>query len=261
MSALRIFFVGGLTSYRALFNWLSPWIMIPSFFVAPLFQILLFAYIGRAAKLESDEFYVIGNAIQYSSIPCLFAMTFVITDERRNQTLGPILTSPAPRLALFLGRALPVIVNGMVVAAVGLVAGGLLLGIDVPGSAALPLAAVVAITAFSCTGLGLVCAGLGLRVRETAVLNNVIFGLLLVFTGANVPLDELPAWMSAISNVIPLTHGIEAGRQIADGATLGDVSGLLGAEALVGVAYGVVGYALLRFFEIQAFRNATLERS
>jgi len=26
VNALRIFFVGGLTSYRALFNWISPWV-------------------------------------------------------------------------------------------------------------------------------------------------------------------------------------------------------------------------------------------
>ena len=259
MSALRIFFVGGLTSYRALFNWLSPWIMIPSFFIAPLFQILLFAYIGRAANLESDEFYVIGNAIQYSSIPCLFAMTFVITDERRNQTLGPILTSPAPRLALFLGRALPVIVNGMVVAAFGLFAGGVLLGIDVPASAALPLAAVVAITAFSCTGLGLVCAGLGLRVRETAVLSNIIFGVLLLLCGVNVPLDALPGWMAAIGRVLPLTHGIAAAREVANGETLVAVAGLVGTEAGIGVVYAALGYSLIRFMEAQGRRRATLE--
>ena len=29
MTSLRIFFIGGLTSYRALFNWLTPWILIP----------------------------------------------------------------------------------------------------------------------------------------------------------------------------------------------------------------------------------------
>ena len=75
MSGVRIFFVGGLTSYRALFSWLSPWILIPTFCIGPLFQILLFAYIGRSAGLASDKFYVTGNALQYAAIPCLFAMS------------------------------------------------------------------------------------------------------------------------------------------------------------------------------------------
>jgi ABC-2 type transport system permease protein len=69
VSSLRIFFVGGLTSYRALFDWLSPWIYIPSLLVAPVFQILLFAYIGRSAGLESDDLLLIGNALQYACHP------------------------------------------------------------------------------------------------------------------------------------------------------------------------------------------------
>jgi ABC-2 type transport system permease protein len=261
VTSLRIFFVGGLTSYRALFGFLSPWIFIPSLLVAPIFQILLFTFIGRAAAVESDEFYVIGNALQYASIPCLFAMTQTIAGERYQQTLGFILVSPAHRLPLFLGRALPVIVNGFFVSVFALVVGGALLDVHIAAGAWPSIAFVTALCAFSCTGLGLINAGLGLIVRETAVLSNIIFGLLLIFCGANVPIDELPGWMQAISNVLPFTHGIEAARRLADGDTLGDVSGLVAAEALIGVVYVAAGYALLRALEVLSRRNATLERS
>ncbi len=259
MTSLRVFFIGGITSYRALFYWLTPWVYVPSLLVAPIFQILLFVYIGRSAGLESDEFYVIGNALQYAAIPCVFAMGFAIGGERYQKTLGPILVSPARRLPLFLGRAVPVMLNGAFVAAFSLAVGGLLLGIDVPASALGPLALVVLVCAFSCTGLGLINAGLGLRVREVAVLANIMVGLLLIFTGANVPLEELPGWMRAISEVIPLTHGIEAARLLADGASLGAVDHLVAQELLVGLGYGLVGYALLRFLEWQSRVHATLE--
>ncbi len=259
MTGVRIFFIGGLTSYRALFNWLNPWILVPSFLVAPLFQILLFAYIGRAALLESDRFYVIGNALQYAALPCIFAMSITIADERRAQTLGSILVTPAHRLPLFLGRAVPVIVNGMLVAGFALLVGGALLRIELPVSALAPLALVVAVTAFSCTGLGLVSAGICLRVRESAVLSNILFGVLLLFCGVNVPLADLPTAMSTVAQGLPLTHGIEAARRLADGQGLGRVVGLLGVEAGVGVAYAACGYAVLRFFEEQSRRLATLE--
>jgi ABC-2 type transport system permease protein len=259
VTSLRVFFVGGLTSYRALFYWLTPWVYVPSLLVAPIFQILLFVYIGRNAGLESDEFYVIGNALQYAAIPCVFAMGFAISGERYQRTLGSILVSPARRLPLFLGRAAPVMLNGAFVAAFSLAVGGLLLGIDVPGSALAPLALVVLVSAVSCTGLGLINGALGLRVREVAVLGNIIFGLLLIFSGANVPLGELPGWMRAISEVTPLTHGIEAARALADGAALGAVDHLVLQELLVGAGYGLVGYALIRFFEWQSRLHATLE--
>ncbi len=259
MSSLRVFFVGGLTSYRALFGFLSPWIFVPSLLVAPVFQILLFAYIGRSAQLASDEFYVVGNALQFASIPCLFAMTQTIAGERYQQTLGYILVSPARRLPLFLGRALPVVANGALVSAFSFAVGGAILGIHVPAAALAPLALVVLVTAFSCTGLGLINAGLGLRIRENAVLSNVIFGVLLVFSGANVPLDELPRWMATVAEGLPLTHGIRAARRLADGAALGAVGGLVGAELAIGLIYTGAGYALLRVMEQWSRRRATLE--
>ena len=258
-ATLRIFFIGGLTAYRGLINWLSPWIFIPTLLLAPIFQILLFVFIGRSAGVQSDEFYVIGNAIQYASIPCLFAMTQAIAGERWQQTLGYVLVTPAGRLPLFLGRALPVIVNGMIVAAFSLLVSGLLLGIDIPVSSWPAIAVVIFVSTFSCTGLGLVCAAAGLRIREMAVTNNILFGLLLIFTGANVPIEQLPGWMQAISERVPLTHGIQAAREVAAGGTLVDVSGLLASEAVVGLSYTALGYVLLRLMEHESRKRASLQ--
>jgi ABC-2 type transport system permease protein len=259
--AARIFVVGGLTSFRALFYWLNPWIYVPTLLVAPIFQILLFAYVGRSAHLRSDEFYVVGNALQYAAIPCLFAMSQLVGGERYQQTLSAILVSPAGRIPLFFGRSLPVVVNGALVAGVSLGVGSLILGVHLPASSLPPIGLVIVIAAFSCTGLGLINAAISLRIRENAVLSNVLFGFLLIFTGANVPLDALPGWMSTAAQGMPFTHAIGAARRLAAGAGLGDVRGLVGAELLVGVAYGLLGYALLRWFEAQGRRHASLERS
>jgi ABC-2 type transport system permease protein len=69
--------------------------------------------------------------------------------------------TPAGRLPLFLGRALPVIANAMFVAAFSLLVSGFILGIDVPVSAWPAIALVIFVSTFSCTGLGLICAGSG----------------------------------------------------------------------------------------------------
>ena len=259
MSSIRIFFVGGLTSYRALFGWLSPWILIPTFCVAPLFQILLFAYIGRTTHLESDKFYVVGNALQYASLPCLFAMAQTIDGERFQKTLSVILATPAPRLPLFLGRSLPVIANGILVSAFAFTVGALLLGVHVPAGSLGSLALVIAVTAFACTGLGLVNAAVGLRFRDTAVSSNLFFGFLLVFCGVNVPLHNLPGWMSTLAQGVPLTHGIEAARKLADGSSLGDVRRLVAAEAFIGLIYATVGYGCIRLMERVSRQRAALE--
>ena len=215
--------------------------------IAPIFQILLFVYIGRSAGLESDEFFVIGNAVQYAAIPCLFAMTFTIGGERNQHTLGYLLVSPAPRLPLFLGRALPGRRQRLLRR--GVLARRRRADRRDPRARVVgpaPLALATAICAFSCTGLGLAGAGIGLLLREQAVLANIMFGVLLSSRARTSPSTQLPGWMQAISNVLPFTHGIEAARRVADGASLSDVSGLLAAEVALGLAYGALGYLFIR---------------
>ncbi len=150
------------------------------------------------------------------------------------------------------------VVNGAFVAAFALAAGGLVLGVSLPAGSVAPLAFVILVTAFSCTGLGLISAGIWLRIRETAVLSNVIFGVLLIFTGANVPTRELPGWMQDVSGAA--AHPRHRGRaRLADGAP----SRRERPPGHRGRARGRVsplGLAALRLMERQARRRASIER-
>jgi ABC-2 type transport system permease protein len=241
MTSLRVFVLGGLTSYRAMFHWLTPWILIPVFIATPIFEILFFAFVGRTAGVGDDRFFLIGNAVLQASIPCLFAMGNTIGNERQQGTLPLLLVSPARRIPLFLGRALPVVLNGFLVAVVAMTLGALLLRVPFPPSTWPGMALAVAVASFSCTGLGLLGAAIALRVRETAVLSNLIFGMLMIFAGVNVPLLSLPGWMAAVANWLPLTHGIVGTRKVAAGAGIAAIRGDLLAEAGLGVLYVVTG--------------------
>jgi ABC-2 type transport system permease protein len=260
VTSTRVFLIGGLVSFRAQFNWLNPWILVPSLLVSPVAQILLFAYVGRAAGVGDDRFFVVGNALNYAAIPCMFAMQSSIAGERWGQTLGLVLITPARRLPLFLGRAMPVIVTGWAVAIFGLVVGSLLLGVRIPASAGPAMVLAVAVTSMSCTGIGLLMGAACLRIRDGATLGNIVFLVMLVFCGTNVALDELPRWMAVIGTWLPLTHGIEAARDLAAGAGLDSVRVRLLRELVTGLAYGAAGLATLGWMERDSRRRATLER-
>lgn len=103
-----------------------------------------------------------------------FELWIVIASPIIFATLGTLIVSPANRVALFLGRALPVALNGVFVAAFAFTVGTVLLGVDVSAAGLGVLGLAIVVTAFSCTGLGLVCAAIGLRWRETAVVNNFV---------------------------------------------------------------------------------------
>ena len=259
MRHARLFFLGGLFSYRALFNWIRPITYLTTMLGSPLFQILFFAYLGRFTGLRDDTFFVVGNAVQVSAMSGIYAMTLTIANERNFGTLSPVLATPASRPALFLGRALPVIANGLVVSAFGFGVGLVLLEFELGLNQVPALATVLVVTVTSCTGLGMLLGSIGLRARDVFFASNLVYFLMLLVCGVNIPVEELPGWMEAVGRAIPLTHGIEAAREIAAGAALGEVSGLVWTELAIGLAYVAAAFALFRVFEVQGRRNAALE--
>jgi ABC-2 type transport system permease protein len=250
VTSLRVFFRGGVTSYRALFGWLTPWVAIPMFVVAPLFQLLFFAYLGRTTGVANDRFFVIGNALLAAALPGLLGMGGSISGERATKTLGMLLVSPASRVALFLGRALPAILNGFVVSAFCLACGALILDVHV-GSVA-RLALIILVCAFSCAALGLCVGALSLRMRSVVPLGWIFVPILLLVSGANVPVARLPDWLQTLGGGLPMRHGIAAARAE-------NISRELGLELTIAVVYAAAGLLLLRFFEYESRRTASLE--
>ena len=100
---------------------------------------------------------------------------------------------------------------------------------------------------------------IGLRARDVFFISNLVYFLMLLLCGVNVPLAALPGWMQAIGRALPLTHGIEAAREVVAGASLGDVAGLLWTELAIGAVYATFAFVLFRFFEYESRRRAALE--
>jgi ABC-2 type transport system permease protein len=186
-------------------------------------------------------------------------MTMAVANERSFGTLGPLLASPANRVAVFLGRGVPILANGLLVSAFGFVVGAVFLDFRPGAAAILPLAFVVLVTTLSCTAFGMLLGSIGLRSKDFFFAANLAYFLMLLFCGVNVPLDELPGWMETIGRALPLTHGIMAAREVAAGASLGEVSGLLWTELAIAVAYAAAGFVLFRLLEVASRRSAVLD--
>lgn len=256
---VRVFFIGGLISYRALFNWIRPYHYIPTMLGSPIFQILFFTYLGRYSHAQSDAFFIVGNAVQVCGMSSVYGMTMAVANERFFGTLGPLLASPANRLAVFLGRGVPVFANGLFISVFGFGVGAALLHYRPPLHSLPALLLVVCLTTVSCTTFGMVLGSIGLRSKDFFFVANLAYFLMLLFCGVNIPLSVLPGWMSAISRCLPLTHGIEAARTIAGGGGLGEVSGLLWTELGIAAAYAAAGYFFFRLLETASRRDAVLD--
>jgi ABC-2 type transport system permease protein len=257
VSSLRLAVIGGLISYRALFNFAHPAVYIPTMLAAPLFQLLFFAELGHYSGVADARFYVVGNAVMSCGMSCLFAMSYVIANERYFGTLLHLLASRANRAAIFLGRMWPVALNGLVISLFTLAAGSLILRVGYTVREIIGALVVLLVTVCSCSAFGLLLGGVGVQVRDVLFGANLAYMLMLLLCGVEVPVSLLPTSLRTIGDGLPLTHGIAAIRSIAAGRSLGSTGGLILTEAIVGLCYLVAGYGLIRLLERASSHTGT----
>ncbi|MFI8517773.1 ABC transporter permease [Streptomyces sp. NPDC085481] len=103
-----------------------------------------------------------------------------------------MLLSPRHRLPLWAGRALPYVLNGLLVGAFVLTVAVTVLGLPVPAGAPPGIGLVLLVAAVACSASGLVLGALGLRFRDVFLVPQAASSALLLLTGAAVPRDTLP---------------------------------------------------------------------
>ncbi len=247
-------------SYIALFHWMRPIQYMASKILSPLAQIFFFVYLGTYATSPGNaSFYIVGNALQIAAVSGIFGMTMSIGGDRNSGTLAYILGTPANRLVVFMGRALMNILDGALGVVIAFFWGVTLMHLDLSHTNILALALTILITTISTCGLGLLLGCLSLITVNVMFVNNFFYFLLLIFSGANVQLSQMPAWVQATSSVLPLTRGIAAARLLVKGGSLVDVIPLLLGELAVGLVYSLLGYLLFAVFEVEAKKRGTLE--
>jgi ABC-2 type transport system permease protein len=221
---------------------------------------LFFVLLGTYATGQNNvAFYLIGNAVQTAAVSGIFGVTMSIGGDRWDGMLPYLFGTSANRLVMLIGRSFIHVIDGTLGVVFALFWGVVLLGLDLSRADPLALSLTILITTFSTSGLGLLLGCLSLITRNVMFVNNTVFFLLLIFSGANVKIDSLPTWMQAVSQVIPLTRGIISARQIVAGKDLKEVIPLLNGEILIGLGYIFLGYVMFRRLEFQAKQRGTLE--
>jgi ABC-2 type transport system permease protein len=134
-----------------------------------------------------------------------------------------------------------------------------LFGVDFGHANALALIVTVVLTSITMTGFGLLIGGFSFYFRNPIVFANIFTFILLIFCGINFPVQALPAQIQPVSYVFPLTYGVTAARNAIAGASLLDVSPILGQQLAVGLASVMLGYLLFQEFERSARRTGKIE--
>ena len=227
----------------------------------PLFQIAFFVYLARFVEPSgtSVAYIAVGNAMQISAFSSIFAVCNITSEEKWQGTLIPIISTPANRFPLFLGRAVFQVFNAAVTVAIGFVYAQFIFGVDMSAANFLSLAVVILLTSVAMTGFGLMLGSLGLYLRTAMIIANVFLFIGLLLCGVNFPVSSLPVWLQPLSYAIPMTYGTAAARAAVAGASLADLAPTLLEETAAGVGSILVGYGLFRAFEHLARTRGRLE--
>jgi len=265
LTLFRIFFSSAIFSFKAQFDWLYPPMWLTMKLVMSLSQMAFFVFVGQfllasgTARPDIVAYIAIGNAIQMLSWNTVFSVVNITSSDKWGGTLPLLLATPAPRLPLFVGRAMVHVFDGMLSVAISFVFAFFLFGVNFGSTDLLALLVAVFLTAFTMSGFGLLVGGLSFYFREPLVFANIFTYILLIFCGVNFPVQALPQPLQVVSYIFPLTYGVDAGRKAIEGKTLIDIAPLLGQMLVVGFISIVLGYVFFRSFEHVARKTGRIE--
>jgi ABC-2 type transport system permease protein len=242
MASPRSLLLASWLSYRALFTWFNPLGYLSSRVVMPIALTLVFGSVGLYAQ-GSAAGPVVGGMMIGVAFASVYGITLSIANERQFGTMGVWLATPQRLGTSIAVKALPHLVDGQIGAVLTLGVACAAFGISVAPTrfAALMLCSVVA--GMATAGLGVAIAACSVRFRDVFTAPNLAESLLIVCSGVVVPATQLPPGLARLGDFLPLSRSITAGRQVLAGEPLD--FGLLAADLGIGLAWGLLGYALL----------------
>ncbi|MBQ7870512.1 MAG: ABC transporter permease [Oscillospiraceae bacterium] len=220
-----------------------------------IFYCLLAAYSFRTRDLSR---WVIGNAFLMCTNTCVFGLGNLFRSERYSGRLRSIVAAPCSKLAVVLSGGVFPTLFAAVAVALGFLVGALIFGVDfsgVPlGYAALTILCAMA----SATCFGLLLSVFGLITDSMNMVLNVVSYLLMLFTGAEFPVAQLPAAGRVLSRLLPLTRAMEA-MSLLFGEGRGSFGRLLLGELAVAGAYALLAWAIFGLADRICRRSGKLD--
>jgi ABC-2 type transport system permease protein len=185
---------------------------------------------------------ILGMTILFSSI---FSSISIIWDKEFGLMKG-ILVAPVSRFSIVIGKAL----SGTIVSTIQALIILLLfpfLGIDLSLLSILYIIVICLLLSFAISTLGIVIATFYESFESFSVIMNFIVMPMFFLSGAMYPVSKLPAILKVISQINPLTYGVDAlkhimlkGSDLIDFSVATDILVLIACSILFTIIAGVV---------------------
>lgn len=242
---------------RAAFNLEEFLLMETAYpFLTLMFHCVLAGYAYGTTDVTD---WVIGNAFLLCTNICIFSLGSSFRAERAFGRIRSIMVGKTSKLEVVLQKGFFSALVSLGTTFIGFAAGCIVFVIPLQEISWAAMLVCFAVAMFAAMGFGLVLSVFGLMSHQMHLILNLMEYVLLIFTGSNFPITQLPEGVQLISYALPLTRSIQAARGVANGMLWEDVMVLLCGEILVGIAYVLLATCLVKYAERVAIKEGSLE--
>jgi len=187
--------------------------------VRVLAETSFFALVGRLlASPDQVAYLLVGSAVVTAATTSMLTVQSTAW-ERLAGTLPLLVASPAGPLVPFLGRSVMWLPDALAFSLGSLIVGGLVFGVDLQAGGLLWAVPLLAGCALGTYGLAAFVGALAVRtVNARNLASHLVRTIMLVVTGASVPVSYFPSWVGWISALVPATHALRGLREALAGA-------------------------------------------
>ncbi len=226
----------------------------------PFLSLVFYCLIAKFSYQTSNlTYWVIGNSFLLCVNSCIFNVGNSFAYERRFGCLKSIIVSPRNLYLIIIEKGFFPSIVSIITVSIGTIAGCILFKIDFSDVNLVAFGMTILIAMISATSFGLVLAVIGLLTDGIHFVLNIFSGLLILFSGANFPISQLPFLAQQVSKILPLSRSIEAANLIFNLKITNYVWGLLAQELILGIIYSIIAFFLLEKIEKIAIKKAVLE--
>ncbi len=242
---------------RAAFN-LEEFLLLETAY--PFFTLIFYCVLASYAYDTTNiTDWVIGNSFLLCTNICVFSLGNCFVGERYFGRIRSIIVGSVSKIEIILAKGFFPALVGVITTFLGFYMGCLVFNISWTDISWGNLLYIYFAAMFSAMGFGLFLAVLGLVSNQMHLILNLIQYILLIFTGANFPITQLPTVLQKISLILPLTRSIQASREIVSGKGLETVTLLLAGDFIVGIVYITIAVVVVKYVERIAIKKGTLE--
>ncbi|MCL1935453.1 MAG: ABC transporter permease [Defluviitaleaceae bacterium] len=239
------------------FNW-------SEFFIYKiLLSILTLTFYVLVANFTTGEInlerWVVGNAFFMCVMECIHYAGVIFNAERFNGTLRSIVVSPSSNLFYIATISSWNVFIAFVTVLFSFLAGGLIFNINFTDINFLVVITGIFAAIISTASLGILLSVFSLVTDSMYLVLNTVASLIMIFSSANFPIEQLPRYVRWISYILPLSNSIRATNIYMYDTTSINFFRFLGYELCLAIFYVVIALSTIKIIEKISIQKATLE--